>query len=315
MPTIRNLLDALDDLSPDSIDRLCELREVGGRTRSSKCEALARSYRGDYADFFEEVLKKDLVELLADPTDFDGTEYYLPSASGYSKPELVKIALKVFRDEKIVPQLEVVDDDEDGEDESEDDDDEDDEDDEDEDEDVERQNAVVERAVREKVEEYLRQRERESSTPDARSGPCPCGSRRPFSVCHGATTPSASQTTAGSTHRAQSGTGSWGGSWDREGSHSAGGSAGGRHAEGPGSHRSPQHPASSEFHPNETLVLHLRKLTWPASLDQIRAARRDLARILHPDRHSVDPGAASTASDTMTSVNDGCDRLERRLGR
>jgi hypothetical protein len=100
MYTIRRLLDFLAEHSSGAINRLCEIREVGGRSRDAKCESLACSYRGDHALFFEDLRKQDLVALLNDPTEIDGKEFYLPNTRAYSHLQLVNRALRLFRDEK-----------------------------------------------------------------------------------------------------------------------------------------------------------------------------------------------------------------------
>ena len=101
MTPIRVLLDFLADEDFDSIRRLCERRDVGGRGKAAQCESLARSYRGDHAQFLEDILKQDLVRLLASPTEIGGEEYYLPSAGRYAKDKLEAMALALFRDEKV----------------------------------------------------------------------------------------------------------------------------------------------------------------------------------------------------------------------
>lgn len=98
--TIRSLLDFLVEHDLDAIDRLCELRGLRGRGKAAKCESLARSYRGDHEQLFDDLRKVDLVALLKDPTDIDGEEFYLSSASSYPKEKLVRFALRIFRDEK-----------------------------------------------------------------------------------------------------------------------------------------------------------------------------------------------------------------------
>jgi hypothetical protein len=99
MYTIRGLLDFLVERDPDAINRLCDLRGLGGRGKAAKCESLARSYRNKHEQFFEEMRKEDLVALLNDPTDIDGEEFYLPSANSYPKAKLIRFALRIFRDE------------------------------------------------------------------------------------------------------------------------------------------------------------------------------------------------------------------------
>src|SRR4051794_37860777 len=101
MFAIRDLLDFLADSDADSIDRLCDLRGVSGRGSSARCESLARSYRGDHAQLFEDLRKQDLVSLLADPTEIDGVDRYLTSANRYTKEELADMALTLFWDEEV----------------------------------------------------------------------------------------------------------------------------------------------------------------------------------------------------------------------
>ncbi|MFT3767288.1 MAG: toll/interleukin-1 receptor domain-containing protein [Minicystis sp.] len=134
MYTIRDLLDFLADEDMDSIRRLCDIRDVGGRGKAAQCEALARSYRGNFAQLFEELLKQDLVRLLADPTKVDGSEYYLPSASRYAKNDLEEMALKLFQDEKVPKGFVSTDEESDDDDEQDDDEQDDDEQDDDDDE-------------------------------------------------------------------------------------------------------------------------------------------------------------------------------------
>ena len=66
---------------------------------------LARSYGGDHEEFFSDLRKRDLEELLTDPTELDDESYYLPSAGSYSKAELVRIALECFRDDAVAGEL------------------------------------------------------------------------------------------------------------------------------------------------------------------------------------------------------------------
>jgi hypothetical protein len=125
MYPIRSLLDFLVERNLDAINRLCDLRGVGGRGKSAKCESLARSYRGDHEQFFEDLRKEELVALLSDPTDINGEEFYLPSANSYPKAKLIGFALRVLRDEDPPRQFERLsdeeeDDEDDGHDEEED---------------------------------------------------------------------------------------------------------------------------------------------------------------------------------------------------
>ena len=62
------------------------------------------------------------------------------------------------------------------------------------------------------------------------------------------------------------------------------------------------------MHEHELLVLKLAPLAWPASLAEIREARRKLAAITAPDRNPGKP----TAAHMMVLINDGCDKLEKR---
>lgn len=134
MIVIRSLLDLLADEDPGAIDRLCDIRGLRVRGRDARCEALARSYRGDHEQFLNDLRKQDLVRLLNDPTEINGTEHYLPSAGNFAKEDLLGMALSLFRDED-VPQGFVALDDEDDDADDEDDLDESDEEDELEDED------------------------------------------------------------------------------------------------------------------------------------------------------------------------------------
>ena len=61
-----------------------------------------------------------------------------------------------------------------------------------------------------------------------------------------------------------------------------------------------------DLHEHETLVLRMKGLSWPPTLDQLNAARREFALLMHPDKGVEMPGLAA--------LNDGCDRLKARLG-
>lgn len=98
--TIRELLDDLYAQDSAAISLLCEIRGLSGRGASGKCEALARSYRGNYPAFFYDLRRQDLVALLAKPTEWEDRVYYLPSATSYPKPELVRIALVAFESDQ-----------------------------------------------------------------------------------------------------------------------------------------------------------------------------------------------------------------------
>ncbi len=113
MTPIRELLDFLADVDIASIRRLCDIRDVGGRGKAAQCESLARSYRGAHAQFFDELLKQDLVRLLVSPTEIGGEDYYLPAAGRYAKSELEAMALAVFCDEKVPKGFRSIDEDED----------------------------------------------------------------------------------------------------------------------------------------------------------------------------------------------------------
>ena len=54
------------------------------------------------------------------------------------------------------------------------------------------------------------------------------------------------------------------------------------------------------------LVLRMKGLSWPPTLEQLAAARREFAMLMHPDKGVEMPGLAA--------LNDGCDRLNARLG-
>jgi hypothetical protein len=112
MHKIRDLLDLLDVVNRDAVDRLADMREVGGRSRSSRLEGLARSYRGDHEAFVTELKKNELIELLNATTAEHGKLLSRPRS--YSKPELELLALSVFADGRIPSEFEsVVDDDDD----------------------------------------------------------------------------------------------------------------------------------------------------------------------------------------------------------
>lgn len=61
-----------------------------------------------------------------------------------------------------------------------------------------------------------------------------------------------------------------------------------------------------DLHAHERLVLQMKGLSWPPTLEQLHAARREFALLMHPDRGVEMPGLAA--------LNDGCDRLLARLG-
>ena len=61
-----------------------------------------------------------------------------------------------------------------------------------------------------------------------------------------------------------------------------------------------------DLHEHEKLVLRMKGLSWPPTLDQLQAARREFAMLMHPDKGVEMPGLAA--------LNDGCDRLKARLG-
>jgi superfamily II DNA or RNA helicase len=108
---IRNVLGTLwDVVGADAVSRLSEKRGVGGRGRSAKCEALARSYRGERDEFFSDLRKSDLVALLKNPLVIDGIEYFLPRAGSYDKSELETIAFEAFCASRVPDELEVFDD-------------------------------------------------------------------------------------------------------------------------------------------------------------------------------------------------------------
>ena len=64
--------------------------------------------------------------------------------------------------------------------------------------------------------------------------------------------------------------------------------------------------APKDLHEHEALVLRMKGLHWPPTLDQLNAARREFALLMHPDKGVEMPGLAA--------LNDGCDRLKARLG-
>ncbi len=61
-----------------------------------------------------------------------------------------------------------------------------------------------------------------------------------------------------------------------------------------------------DLHEHEALVLRMKGLSWPPTFDQLNAARREFALLMHPDKGVEMPGLAA--------LNDGCDRLKARLG-
>jgi hypothetical protein len=62
-----------------------------------------------------------------------------------------------------------------------------------------------------------------------------------------------------------------------------------------------------DLHENERLVLQMKGLAWPPTPVQLHAARREFARVMHPDKGVEMSGLAA--------LNDGCDRLRARLAR
>jgi superfamily II DNA or RNA helicase len=117
----------LDDLNAEAINRLCELRHLGGRGLNARREALARSYRGDHSAFLDDLRVKDLSRLMRGTWEIDGTEYFLPEVSSYSGDALIRIARKAFCRDGVPSEFLDLEDDENegGEDEDEDQDDED----------------------------------------------------------------------------------------------------------------------------------------------------------------------------------------------
>ena len=61
---------------------------------------------------------------------------------------------------------------------------------------------------------------------------------------------------------------------------------------------------------DERLTLDLAEIDWPATLQEVRVARRRLAALYHPDRHH----GSEALMKLMQRWNGACDRLERRLG-
>lgn len=90
---IRTLLDELD---PEAVNRLCDMRDVGSRGINARREALARSYRGDHDAFLDDLRVKDLAGVMRGTWEIDGREYFLPEVSSYSRDELIRIAKTAF---------------------------------------------------------------------------------------------------------------------------------------------------------------------------------------------------------------------------
>lgn len=103
MVTVRSLLNILKRADRAAIDRLCGVRGVEPQV-VAKCERLARSYRGDHEQLFQDLRPQDLRILLSNLTDGDGGSYRLPDAT-YSKSKLVRIALKCFREGELATEL------------------------------------------------------------------------------------------------------------------------------------------------------------------------------------------------------------------
>lgn len=89
--------------------------------------------------------------------------------------------------------------------------------------------------------------------------------------------------------------------------HECHGASAGRRSEPP--HASSGGSGRPELHESEAWVLDVARLRWPPRLEQVRAARRELAMFFHPDKHA----GHAAALEKMKFLNDGCDRLEARL--
>jgi hypothetical protein len=74
----------------------------------------------------------------------------------------------------------------------------------------------------------------------------------------------------------------------------------------PASQPRPAGQPPKDLHEHERLVLRMKGLAWPPTPEQLQAARREFAILMHPDRGVEMPGLAA--------LNDGCDRLRTRLG-
>ena len=104
MATVRSLLDTLKLADRAAIDRLCGIRGVEPRV-IAKCERLARSYRRDYEQLFQDLREQDLRVLLVRPHRVDGELCYLAPTATYTKAKLTRIALACLRDDEIPPEL------------------------------------------------------------------------------------------------------------------------------------------------------------------------------------------------------------------
>ena len=74
----------------------------------------------------------------------------------------------------------------------------------------------------------------------------------------------------------------------------------------PSSRSRPEGQIPRDLHEHEQLVLRMKGLAWPPTPEQLHAARREFALLMHPDKGVEMPGLAA--------LNDGCDRRRARLG-
>jgi hypothetical protein len=91
--------DLLEQLSVESLNRLLDERGLArGRGIQVKLETLARSYKGDFEQFFEECTKAELMQILRDTwlNDAGDTEFELVGLNSASVDELRTAAAKLI---------------------------------------------------------------------------------------------------------------------------------------------------------------------------------------------------------------------------
>jgi hypothetical protein len=94
---IKHVLNALDDLDSEAVERLFEMNDVCGRSRADMLRKLSRSYRGNEEAFYSDLRKKDVANILSETLEFnDGSKYRLPKPSSFSKEELAEMAVRAF---------------------------------------------------------------------------------------------------------------------------------------------------------------------------------------------------------------------------
>ncbi|HEX2569728.1 MAG TPA: hypothetical protein VH877_09235, partial [Polyangia bacterium] len=76
--------------------RLSNRRELPARTDDERRERLARSYRGDFGEFFRDLRSQDLFELLRNALVDGNRRYRLKYVSTYSKKQLIRFLVEFF---------------------------------------------------------------------------------------------------------------------------------------------------------------------------------------------------------------------------